>query len=169
MQTLERKANRASQAEVYAFSHRRTHLAWWLFLLAAIGFMAAGPYTIARGLDARNEVRDQLAAEKIVTPEDAAIPNAPVVDHATAHAQADVIKKHALEATGGKTYAELDREDPARQTAFTASTLRTALMSAALAWHVADLAIGIGVFITAIGVLLLIGVAMLRPTRTQAA
>jgi hypothetical protein len=34
----------------------------------------------------------------------------------TAYAEAQIIETHALESSGGKMYAELDREDPARQT-----------------------------------------------------
>lgn len=141
----------------------RNRAAWWMVFMVGLGFMAGGGYTIARGLDARDEVRAALVAEKIVTPEDASIPNAPVVDHRTAHAQADIILTHMLEATGGKTYAELDRTDPARQTAFTASALRTSLLSAALAWHTADLAAGVGVFMVAVGLVMAFGSMLLRP------
>lgn len=144
---------------------RRVQIAWFVALLVGIGFFVGGGYTIARGYDARNEVRDALVAEKIVTPEDAAIPNAPVVDHVTAHAQADIILVHMLEATGGKTYAELDRTDPARQTAFTASTLRTSLLSAALAWHTAELAMGVGLFMMVMGALFLGGALLFTPKK----
>jgi hypothetical protein len=50
--------------------------------------------------------------EKIVTPEDATIPNAAVRDPLTLKAEADIIRKHTLEATEGKTYAEMPREVP---------------------------------------------------------
>jgi hypothetical protein len=143
----------------------RARAAFIIAIVMGIGFVAGGSYTIARGFDARSEVRDALVAENIVTPEDASIPNAPVVDHATAHAQADVIWKHMLEATGGKTYAEMDRTDPLRQVAFTASALRTSLLSAALAWHTAELAMGVGLFIAVMGLLLLTGAYLFRPAK----
>lgn len=68
-----------------------------------------------------------------------------------------------FEATGGKTYAELDREDPARATALTAATLRSMLLSAALAFHTSELVIGIGLFIAGIGALMLLALVLLRP------
>ena len=46
-----------------------------------------------------------VAREKIVTPEDASIPNAAVRDPLTLKAQADVIRKHALKSTKDKTYS----------------------------------------------------------------
>jgi hypothetical protein len=52
---------------------------------------------------------DNVAREKIVTPEDASIPNTPVRGPFTLKAQADIIRKHALKTTGGKTYSEMPR------------------------------------------------------------
>jgi hypothetical protein len=134
---------------------------------AAAAFFVAGPYMVYRGLDARSQVRAELKAEHIVTPEDASKPNVAVVDGPTAMVQADVIRKHALESTGGKTYAQLGRTDPARQTAFNAAALRTALMSASLAWEVANLVIGLGVLVFALGVILLaVGLVIRKPEDT---
>ncbi|HWL38170.1 MAG TPA: hypothetical protein VNQ77_18425, partial [Frankiaceae bacterium] len=131
---------------------------------AAAAFFVAGPYMVYRGLDARAEVTAQLKAEHIVTPEDASKPNVAVVDGPTAMVQADIIQKHALEATKGKAYAQMDREDPARQTAFNAATLRGALMSSALAWEVANLVIGLGVLVFGLGVILLaVGLVIRKP------
>lgn len=143
----------------------RVTVAWLLLFVAALGFLAAGPYAIVRGFDARGDVAAQLKAEHITTPEDASIPNVPVVDDKTAMAQADIINKHALEATGGKTYAQMDREDPLRPVAASAASLRTALMSAALAWNTANLVIGVGAFITAVGGLLLVTLLLLKPKK----
>ncbi len=42
----------------------------------------------------------------------------------SAYSEAQTIEKHALEASGGQTYAELPREDERRQTVMTASFLR---------------------------------------------
>ena len=42
----------------------------------------------------------------------------------TAMSQANVIRDHVVEAGGGKTYAELPQDDPARDTVMTASFLR---------------------------------------------
>jgi len=78
-------------------------------MLIGLVFLAAGAYTVVRGIDARADVRDELEAQNIVTPEDASIPNAAVVDAATAQSMADIIGVHADEATGGRSYAELGR------------------------------------------------------------
>jgi hypothetical protein len=62
-----------------------------------------------------------------------------------------VIWKHVLEQTGGKTYAELDRDDPLRATYLQSVTLRTALMESYLAFKVADLVMGIGLIVALLG------------------
>lgn len=133
-------------------------------LISAAGFLGAGPYMAYRGVDARSQVRAELTAEHIVTPDDASRPNVAVVDGPTAQVQADIIKKHSLETTGGKTYAQLERTDPARQTAFTADMLRTALLSSVLAWNVANLVIGLGVLVTVLGfIALFVGLVIRKP------
>jgi hypothetical protein len=68
-----------------------------------------------------------IAQENIVTPADASIPNAPVLGPLTLKSQADVIRKHTLETTGGQTYAEMPRTDENRSMWITATTLTTAL------------------------------------------
>lgn len=133
------------------------HLAWmrrflWIVpVILGLVFIGAGAYMIVQGLDAKDDVRTQLAAERILTAEDASIPNAPVDDVATARAQADVIKKHSLESSGGKTYAEMDREDPNRPTYLTGVTLRSALNLAVMGFKVSDLVIGMGAFVIVMG------------------
>lgn len=51
-----------------------------------------------------------VARENITTPKDASIPSAPVRGPFTLKAQADIIRQHTLETTGGKTYAEMPRQ-----------------------------------------------------------
>lgn len=65
--------------------------------------------------------------ENIITPDDASIPNTLVQGPLTLKSQADVIRKHTLDATGGKTYAEMSRQDENRSMWVTATTLITAL------------------------------------------
>lgn len=62
----------------------------------------------------------------------------------SAFSQAQIIDKHALDSTGGKTYAELDREDPLRATAMNASFLRASLFTSVVAFGVATMAMGTG-------------------------
>ena len=121
-------------------------------ILLGIVFVIAGGYTTYRGFDAKDLVRQELLAQRITTPEDASIPNAPVQDAATAKSMADIIDVHAQKATGGKTYSELDRQDPTRATAFQASALRTSLYTSVMAFNVGDLVIGLGLMIAVLGV-----------------
>lgn len=53
---------------------------------------------------------ENVAREKIVTPEDASIPKAPVRGPFTLMSQAEVIRMHTLKSTLGKTYAEMPRQ-----------------------------------------------------------
>ncbi len=51
-----------------------------------------------------------VAQESITTPQDANLPNKPVRGPLTLKAQADIIKKHTLRMTDGKTFAEMPRQ-----------------------------------------------------------
>ncbi len=83
----------------------------------------AGAILIAAGGVTWFVVRDQLADEKIVVSDDAERFSGDDVDGPlTAYSEAEVIEKHALEASGGLTYAELDQDDPVRETVITASS-----------------------------------------------
>ena len=100
-------------------------------------------------------VSSQLADENITVSEDASMmAGRDVTGPFTAYAEAEVIQQHALQATGGKTYAELDREDPARQTAMQASFLRASLFTSVVAFGVAALATVLGIILVLIGMAL---------------
>lgn len=157
------KIRRAARDETHAVARVRYQAAWFVLFAASAGFVAAGAYTVLRGWDAKDQVRAQLAAEHITTSDDASIPNAAVVNAETAQSEANVIRAHALEATGGKTYAQMERTDPARETAFNAAALRTALLSAVMAFNVANLAMGFGAFVGAIGLLGILSLILMRP------
>ncbi|HSF97153.1 MAG TPA: aromatic ring-opening dioxygenase LigA [Ornithinibacter sp.] len=97
-------------------------------------------------------VADQLAAENITVSEDAEfLGGSDVTGPFAAYSQAQVINQHALEATGGKTYAELERDDPARETAMQASFLRSSLFTSVVAFGVAALATVLGILLVLIG------------------
>lgn len=114
-------------------------------ILAGLVFAVAGVVTWF-------VVADQLAAENITVSEDAdVLAGSDVTGPFTAYAQAQVINKHALEATGGKTYAELGKDDPARQTAMQASFLRSSLFTSVVAFGVAALATVLGILLLLIG------------------
>ena len=100
-------------------------------------------------------VTDQLAAENITVSEDADMLAGDEVDGPfSAYAQADIINEHALEATGGKTYAELEQDDPLRTTAMQASFLRASLFTSVVAYGVAAMAMGLGVTLVLIALAL---------------
>jgi hypothetical protein len=91
-------------------------------------------------------VSSQLRAEAIVVPDDAmAFQGQTVAGPFTAFVQADIIQHHALEASGGKTYAQLGQDDPVRQTMMTASFLRASLFTSVVSFGVSAFAIGIGI------------------------
>ena len=127
------------------------HWIWIAPLVIGLVFVGGGAYMVIEGQNAKNEVRDAIIAENIITTEDASIPNVQVNSAATARAQADIIEEHTLEITGGLTYAELDRDDPLRETAFTAANLRTSLNLAVMGFEVSNLVIGLGAFMIVIG------------------
>ncbi len=130
--------------------------------LISILVIAAGAIFIVAGVVTWFVVRDQLSAEKILVSDDAERFAGWDVDGPfTAYAQADVIEKHALEASGGKTYAELDRDDPTRETVMTASFLRSSLFTSIVAFGVAFMAAGLGLALILIGVALLLGARLL--------
>ena len=97
-------------------------------------------------------VSNELAAENITVSKDAQwFAGKDVTGPFTAYSEAEVISKHSLEATGGKTYAELAKDDPARQTAMQASFLRASLFTSVVAFGVAALAAVLGVMLFLIG------------------
>lgn len=81
-----------------------------LLRLSGIFAISAGAILILGGIWGVSFTYQNISREKIVTPEDASIPNAPVGDPFTLKAQADIIRTHALKMTGGKTYSEMPRQ-----------------------------------------------------------
>jgi len=97
-------------------------------------------------------VHNELKAANITVADDAAFLAGDEVDGPfSAYAQAQVIDEHALEATNGKTYAQLDRDDPLRQTAMSASFLRASLFTSVVAFGVAAMAMVLGLMQVFIG------------------
>ena len=88
-----------------------------LVIAVGIAFALAGAIAAGAGIYIRSFVGQQLAAQNIVTPEDASIPNAPVTGIATALSMADIIQHHAADSSNGLSYAQMGRfiakDDPA--------------------------------------------------------
>src|SRR5215475_3715798 len=113
----------------------------------------AGLILLGAGVATWFTVRDQLADEHITVSEDADNFAGDKVDGPfTAYSQAQTIEKHALEASGGLTYAQLPQDDPKRQTVMTASFLRASLFTSVVAFGVAALAVALGVGFILVGV-----------------
>ena len=158
-------------------------------IVAGAAFIVGGAYAYDQGSDAEAQIRDELVAQNIVTPDDASIPGVLVDSPATAQSMADIIDQHQREGADGKAYADLGRfksaadpEDPAgtsveeealigdngrpvpnpaREIALTATTLRSSLLSAVMAFSVATLVQGLGFFALGVGVIVTgIGVAL---------
>jgi ABC-type Fe3+-siderophore transport system permease subunit len=102
-------------------------------------------------------IQNTLADEQITVSEDANyFAGDEVRGPFTAASEAQTIEKHALEASGGQTYAQMPQDDPNRQTVMTASFLRASLFTSVVSFGVAAMAAGLGI------VLILIGVALRR-------
>jgi hypothetical protein len=144
-------------------------------LLVGVVLVGLGVYATSRGLDARDQVRAQLVAEELTTPAGASIPNARVDDAATATSFARFIDGAIKEATGGRSYNEVgryltatgsDTNDPAaaavgagglpvpnplRETAFEASVGTASLYTSVMAFHIGELAVGLGIVLLVLG------------------
>ena len=116
--------------------------------------IVAGIVLVVAGVVTWFVVSSTLADQNITTTSDACLPDRVVKGPFTAFCQADIIEQHTLDITGGKTYAELDRDDPLRETAMTSSFLRASLFTSVVAFGIAVMAIGMGVLFVFIGVAL---------------
>lgn len=136
--------------------------------LTGIALTTAGPVMLLRGRGGRQEIRAELAAQRITFPHHglpghlARFAGRPVRTGGEAHAYAELIKDHLTRATGGRTYAEItdelhagggdaDKLAELRQTAFMGETLRASLLSAYQAWHLTTLVTGLGALLTGAG------------------
>jgi hypothetical protein len=168
-----------------------------MVIVVGIAFALAGLVVAGGGIYIRMFVGQQLAAQQIVTPEDASIPNAPVTGIATALSMADIIQHHAADSSNGLSYAQMGRfavesGDPAgtsnpdealkdangkpvanqaRNTQLTAASLVTSLSLSAMAIGASYGAMALGVAFTVLGIVMAgLGYALLgliTPTVAQ--
>jgi hypothetical protein len=148
-----------------------------LVMVIGILFAFAGLFTVGTGIYIQNFIQDQLAAQNIVTPDDASIPNAQVNSIPTALSMAAIIQEHAGARSNGLSYAEMGRfavesGDPAgtsnpdlalkdengntvansaRDTQLTAAGLVTSLSMTAMALGTSYGAIALGIAFTLLG------------------
>ena len=158
-------------------------------IAASIVLIVTGIGAAVIGLSGRDRVSTELAREQIVGTPDSTIPGQLVNTGGEAQAFAKVIRKHTLESTGGKTYAEMPRfldaagkgtndekaaakdpksggpaANPARNLWVTSTALTTALNTAYFAESMATfvLVMGFALLLTGIGFLVLT-LGLLRP------
>lgn len=147
-----------------------------LAVLVGVGLFIAGLAAFTMARDGQAEVHRMLSAEQIYFSagedgKDAALlkelgrkDGEQVVTGEQAKDYADVIGEHARTMAGGKTYAEMDRKDPVRDTVAKAAGLRTSLLSAYGAEKEAQLGMFVGLAFAAVGLVFgLAGAASLRP------
>jgi hypothetical protein len=166
-------------------------------IAASTVLIAFGIGATVIGFDGRDQVRSELAREQIVGTPDSTIPNQLVNTGSEAQAFAAVMRKHTLEATGGKTYAQMPRflddagkgtndekaaatdpqgggpvANPARDIWVTSTALTTALNTAYFAESTATFVIvmGIALLLTGFGFLVLTLQGLRQPrAKTQTA
>ena len=78
-------------------------------IAASVILIAVGVGAIGLGAWGLNEVRDELARENIVGTDDSSIAGQKVDTGSEARVFAAVMRKHTLESTEGRTYAEMGR------------------------------------------------------------
>jgi hypothetical protein len=159
-----------------------TKLFQYAGIAASVALIAFGIGAAVIGFQGRDRVATELAREQIVGTPDSTIPNQLVNSGSEAQAFAKVIRKHTLEATGGKTYAQMPQyitasgkgtsdkaaagkdpktgaptSNPARQIWVTETALTTALNTAYFAESMATfvVAMGFALLLTGIGFLVL--------------
>ncbi len=114
-------------------------------MLLGVILSGGGAYLVIEGVAVRDELRDELRVEQIITSDDADPPGVLVEDARTARAQADVIKEHTLGPWG--PYSELPRDDPRRASFIDGVALRSSLSMAAMGFRITDLVIGMGLLV----------------------
>ena len=165
-------------------------------IAASVVLIAFGIGSIVIGFGGRDRVRSDLAREQIVGTPDSTIPDQLVDTGSEAQAFANVMRKHTLEATGGQTYAQMDRfvdasgkptsdekqaatdpksgqpvENPLRNMWINETALSTALNTAYFAESVATFAIvmGAALLLTGVGFLVMVVRLLVPATRRREA
>ena len=124
---------------------------------ASIAAIVVGALLVLGGIVTWFNVSATLNNQNITIGEDAAeycwwdMAGATVGGPFTAYCQAQIIENHALEATGGKYYSEIPRDDPLRQVAASAAYLQTSLFTSIVAFGVAAMAVLMGVVFVLLG------------------
>jgi len=123
-------------------------------LVRTVGFLGilAGGVMLVAGAAVWVMVSTQLGAEQITVSDDSPyLAGAPVNGPLTAFAEAEIINHHALAASEGLTYAQLEQDDPIRATVMNASFLRASLFTSVVSYGVSALVMGLGLILAMFG------------------
>ena len=124
-------------------------------VIAIIGIVLGAVFAVS-GTTTYILVQQKLSAENITVSEDSPRhAGKAVAGPFTAYQEAAMISVHALKATGGKTYAQLDREDPLRVVAMNGSFLRASLFTSVVSFGLAAFVTGVGLMFMLFGYLIL--------------
>ena len=130
--------------------------------VAGITAIVVGIIMAVAGMVTWVVIGNTLSDQKIVVSADAdCLAGDDVNGPFSAYCQAMVINKHTMGITGGKTYAELAKDDPNRATAMDSAFLQASLFTSVVAFGVAAMAFVVGV------VLALIGLAIRAPDAAE--
>jgi hypothetical protein len=142
----------------------------WGTAFLGIAFLVGGLFTLWQGWHTRNELVEALADERLEVqdpmilltyegaraPEGVEVPTVLIDTAMEADAQARVIRTHTLSSTDGKTYSQMDREDPGRALYITSLTLQNSLHQAHIGLEISRLVLGIGLAFTGLGLGILV-------------
>lgn len=119
---------------------------------AYIASIIIGVLLIVGGTGTYVLVSNTLAEQNITVSDDAScLAGDEVNGPFSAYCEAQIIDEHALDATGGLTYAELPRDSELRPVAMNASFLRASLFTSVVAFGVAAMGILTGILFVLIG------------------
>jgi hypothetical protein len=118
----------------------------------AIVSIVVGSISIGVGITTYVVVSKTLRDQHITVADDAPfLGGHDVTGPLTAYAQAIALSNHAKSIGGGKTYAELPKDDPNRNTVMTADFLQSSLYTSVVAFGVAILIAVLGVMFLLLG------------------
>lgn len=156
----------------------RDHITDWRSASGVAGVVVglAGCALVGAGRWAGRDVRRTLERERIVSTPDATPPDQPVTTAGGARSMSEVIRRNTIEATRGRTYAEIEPyvdeqgrptsdggraardertggrlENPEHALWVQSTTLQTALIQAYMAFRLAELTTAVGVALVATG------------------
>jgi hypothetical protein len=152
-------------------------LIYYGVILMGLAFIIGGLAVGFIGNRTRSQIITDLEAEKLTVqdprilltyetgraPEGVDVPMVTINNTELAEAQARLIRKHTLIATGGLTYNEMARDDPNRALYLTSLTLQVPLHLANMGLELSTFVLGVGVVFTGLGVaILVLGLPIVR-------